>query len=125
MPGTPMTAIRNHDSAACCVGVCPPASRIVSGRGQDLARDDDDDAESEREPRGLHAFVDGRDPVAGAVPPGRPTGRAVLDEGADDDDEREQGGPDTETGEGDRPEMADDGRVDEQVERLGGQHHEG
>ena len=74
--------------------------------------------------RGLDALVHGGVPAAGAEPPCRPAGRAVLDERPDHQDERHQRRADAERSERRRTEMADDRGVDEQVQRLGGQHDE-
>ena len=61
---------------------------------------------------------------AGAEPAGRPRGRAVLDERADDGQQRHQRRADAEPGQRSRAEMTDHGGVDEQVERLGREHDE-
>ena len=92
--------------------------------GEHLGYHDDGDAESDCEPGGLHALVDGGGSIAGAVPARCPSGRAVLDERPDDDDEGQQRGADAEAGQRDGPQVPHDGGVHEDVQRLGREHHE-
>jgi hypothetical protein len=92
--------------------------------GQRLAEGDDREPDAQSEPGRLHALVDRGVLASGAVPARRPRGGAVLDERPDDRQQCHECGGDAEPGERARAEMPDDGGVDEQVERLGGQHYE-
>jgi hypothetical protein len=59
------------------------------------------------------------------VPARGPTGRAVLDEAAEQQQQPDQGRPQTQPGQLHRPEVTDDSRVDKQIKRFGGQDAEG
>ena len=124
-PGMPSTAIRNQSSAACWVGLWPPASRVVSGAASASPSPAITSADDRAQPRRLHALADRGRLAAGAVPARRPRGRAVLDERPDDGQQRHQRRAHAEPGERPRPEVPDDRGVDEQVQRLGREHDEG
>ena len=83
-----------------------------------------DDAQQHREPRRLRALGDGVLDPAGAVPARGPRRRAVLEEAADHGDERQQRARHPDPAERDLAEVTDDGRVDQDVQRLGGEHDE-
>ena len=118
-------------------GDAEPAERrlldgtVVAGQGprqragEDLTDGDDRETEQHREPGRLDPFIDGGPLVAGAEPPGGPRGCAVLDERRHEHHERHQGGADSQGGERFGAEMADDRGINEEVERLGGEHAEG
>ena len=101
-----------------------PRKEFRDRPGEQLADGEQHQPDRDREPRGLHALGDGVRPAAGAVQAGGAGGGAVGQEGQLGGDLGEHDRADGQRTERHRAEMPDDGRVDQQVERLGGQHAE-
>ena len=122
--------MRNQVSAALATGPAPPAEirDLVHGafahRREQLAGTGRDRAEDQGEDRRGGPLLDGPATLPGAEPARRPAGGAVFEESADDRDQRQQRAADAQRAERHRPEVPDDGRVDEHERRLGGEHHE-
>jgi hypothetical protein len=92
--------------------------------GDELADDEHQQPDGERQPRRLHPLADRGAAAAGAVQPGGPGRRAVGQEGQLPGDLGEHDAGDRQAGERHGAEPADDGGVDEQVQRLGRQHRQ-
>jgi hypothetical protein len=90
--------------------------------GEQLEHPRQEDAETEGQPAGLHALGDRTGPVAGSRAAGGPRGGAVREEVQQRGDVGQQPAADRQPAQRDGAEVADDGGVDEQVERLGRQH---
>ena len=93
--------------------------------GDELPDAEDQQPDRERQPGGLDALADGRGAAPGAVQPGRPGRGAVGQEVELARDLREHDAGHGQPGQRHRPQPTDDGGVDEQVERLGGEHRQG
>ncbi len=110
-------------------GVGDLATTTGEGTGEraaaELHADRDQQTDTERQPGRLDAFGDGGGPVTRAEAAGRAPGGAVGDHGADPGGERHDRAADGERGERHPAEVTDHGRVDQHVERFGGEHHEG
>ena len=102
----------------------PPSSRQI-GSAPTTRSDRRRHAEQDGQPQRLHADVGGARAIAGAHPSGDPLGGAVGEEVGADDDERQHGGGQRQSGELRGAEASDDRRVDEHVERLDRQRAEG
>jgi hypothetical protein len=87
-----------------------------------LSCDEQREADENRQPRRLHTFGNRVGTPARAVQPGDTRGCAVRQEGHLGRDLGEYDTRHGKSGQGDRTEMADHGRVDQQVERLGREH---
>ena len=101
------------------------AERFGDGPDHQLPDDHQASADGEREPRGLHPLGDGVGAPTGAVHAGGAGRRAVGEEVELARDLREQHRGDGEARQRHRPEPSDDGRVDEEVQRLRGEHGQG
>ncbi len=123
--GAPSDAIRIHSRAWAAAGVLPPAIAWIAGACHQLEAKREHHSEPEREPGGLDADVEGLVDAAGTVQPRGPRRGAVLEEGAEPEDLREQQPRERQARERHGAEMADDGRVAQNVERLGDQRAEG
>ena len=84
-----------------------------------------DGADADGEPQPVHALGERAAQVAGPDVPGDAGGGAVGQEDAEPDRGLEDGPRDAEAGQGGGAEVAHDGRVGEQEERLGDQGEEG
>ncbi len=105
--------------------VARPAEQPADRFGADGEEGGGRHAEQDRQPQRLHADVGGARAIAGAHPPGDPLGGAIGEEVGADDDERQHGGGQRQSGELGGAEAPDDRRVDEHVERLDRQRPEG
>ncbi len=100
------------------------AHRRGQGPREELDEHDHRQARGESDPGALHAFGDGPGPVARAEAARGAGGGAVGEDRPDERGEAHEGSAQRETGQRDRPEMPDDGRVDQEVDRLGGEDDE-
>ena len=124
-PGAPSAAMRSHCAAASATSPAPPARVRASAPAAELHGDAPPAPRRQGEPGRLHALGHRRGPVAGPEAAGRPPGRAVRDDGAEPGGERHHGAADGERGQRHPAEVPDHRGVDQDVERLGGEHHEG
>ena len=100
-------------------GLAVAAHRVHDRHGEGRDEPGDHDPEGEREPQRLRAEPAGDRLLAGASRPRDLRGRPVLEEVEDPEQPREHRRGDPERGELGAAEVADDRRVDEDVERLG------
>jgi hypothetical protein len=92
---------------------------------EDDARGDEHRGDGQRQPEGLRRHLARAVLLPGAVQPRHLRGRAVDEEVAQADDGAEHRRRECQRGQLARPEMADDRRVGEQVQRLGSERAEG
>ena len=95
------------------------------GHGEHLAGDGEDDPEGHRQPHPLDGLVGGLAVVAGPDEAGHRRGGAVGEEDEDRVERGQHGVGDGQAGELRGAEVADDGGVGEDVERLGDERPEG
>ena len=121
--GAPKIAIRNHGSAMSAIS---PPSAITARIGTAAACTTATTTvpSADRQPGGLHPLTDGRRAVAGPEEAGGPRRRPVGQEGQLGGQQRQDQPADGQTGQRDRAETAHDGEVEQQIERLGGEHPE-
>ena len=116
--------MRSHCSPAEATGPGPPARSWVSGPARSWKPGDHRQPQAQREPGGLHALGDRPGPVSGPGPAGSTGGGAVGEEVQQPGGPRQQPAADGEAAERDGAQVADDRRVDQQVQRLGRQDDE-
>ena len=123
MNGAPQLAMRSHDTAdSICTGSSPISS--AAGRAISCSTATTTSPIAHGEPGRLHAVAHGVGAPAGAVQPGRHRGRAVDQEVAEPGGVGEQQRADRQPAQLGRAEVADDRRVDEDVQRLGRQRRQ-
>ena len=102
----------------------PVAERPRHRPGHELPDPEDEQPDRERQPGGLHPLADRGGAVPRTVQPGRARRGAVGEEVELARDLGEHDGRHGQPGERDGPQPADDGRVDQQVQRFRGQHRQ-
>ena len=95
-----------------------------SGTAADFDDDHDQHTDPQRQPGRLHALADRGGPITGAEMAGRPCRRAIGQEGALRGHQPQDESADRQSGQRERPEAADDGEIEKQIDRLGGEHAE-